>query len=48
MLPGLKKIDPGSGGATRSLPRDGGVEEFHGDSTVWPRTKVWTRGKWKK
>jgi len=24
----------GGGGATRPLPRDGGVEEFHGDSTV--------------
>jgi len=37
------------GGATRPLPRDGGVEELHGDPTVGPRPKVWTRGqKWKK
>jgi len=37
------------GGATRPLPRDGGVEELHGDLTVRPRPKVWTRGKkWKK
>jgi len=27
----------------------GGVEELHGDPTVGPRPKVWTRGqKWKK
>jgi len=39
---------PFGGGATRSLPRDGGVEELHGDPTVGPRPKVWTRGqKWK-
>jgi len=25
------------GGATRPLPRDGGVEELHGDPTVGPR-----------
>jgi len=26
-----------------------GVEELHGDPTVGPRPKVWTRGqKWKK
>jgi len=37
------------GGATRPLPRDGGVEELHGDPTVRPLPKVWTRGqKWKK
>jgi len=31
------------------LPMDRGVEEFHGDSTVGPRPKVWTEGqKWKK
>jgi len=36
------------GGATRPLPMDGGVEELHGDPTVGPRPKVWTRGqKWK-
>jgi len=26
----------GGGGATRPLPRDGGVEELHGDPTVGP------------
>jgi len=31
------------GGATRSLPRDGGVEELHGDPTVGPHPKVWNR-----
>jgi len=37
------------GGATRPLPRDGGVEELHGDPTVGPHPKVWTRGQnWKK
>jgi len=37
------------GGATRHLPRDGGVEELHGDPTVRPRSKVWSIGhKWKK
>jgi len=35
----------GVGGATRPLPRDGGVEELHGDPTVGPRPKVWTRGQ---
>jgi len=31
------------------LPMDGNVEELHGDTTVEPRPKVWTRGqKWKK
>jgi len=39
----------GGGDATRPLPRDGVVEEIHGDLTVGPRPKVWTRGqKWKK
>jgi len=33
------------GGATRHLPRDGGVEELHGNPTVGPRFKVWTRGQ---
>jgi len=33
------------GGATRPLRRDGGVEELHGDPTVGPRPKVWTRGQ---
>jgi len=38
-----------SGGATRPLSRDGGVEELYGDPTVGPRPKVWIRGqKWKK
>jgi len=43
-------LDSGNrGGATRPLPRDGGVEELHGDPTVGPRPKVCTRGqKWKK
>jgi len=31
--------------ATRPLPRDGGVEEHHGDPTVGPRPKVWTEFK---
>jgi len=36
-------------GATRPLPRDGGVEELYGDPTIGPRPKFWTRGqKWKK
>jgi len=35
----------GGGGATRPFPRDGGVEELHGDPTVRPRLKVWTRGQ---
>jgi len=40
--------DPGGGGgATRPLPRDGGVEKLHGDPTVGPRPKVWTKvQKW--
>jgi len=33
------------GGATRPLPKNGGVEEHHGDSTVGPRPKVCTRGQ---
>jgi len=37
----------GGGGATRSLPRDGGAEEFHGDQTVGPRTQWRSKGgKW--
>jgi len=36
------------GGAIRPLPRDGGVEELHGDPTVGPRPKVWTRGQKRK
>jgi len=39
----------GEGGGIRSLPGDGGAEEFHGDPTVEPHPKVWTTGqKWKK
>jgi len=30
----------GGGGATRSLPRDGGAEELYGDPTIGPRSKV--------
>jgi len=37
--------DCSGGGANRLLPRDGDVEELHGDPTVWPRPKVWTRGQ---
>jgi len=45
----VARILPIGGGATRPLPRDGGVEELHGDPTVGPHPKVWTRGqKWKK
>jgi len=29
-----------SGSATQPLPRDGGVEELHGDPTVGPHPKV--------
>jgi len=37
------------GGATRPIPRDGGVEKLHGDPTYEPRPKVQTKGqKWKK
>jgi len=35
----------GGCGATRPLPRDGGVEELHRDPTVGPRPKIWTRGQ---
>jgi len=28
-----------------TLPRDRGVEELHGDLSVGPRSKVWTRGQ---
>jgi len=35
----------GGGGANGLLPRDGGVEELHGDPTVGPRPKVCTRGQ---
>jgi len=28
------------GGATRPLPRDGGMEELHGDPTIRPCLKV--------
>jgi len=39
----------GGGGAIWPLPRDRSVKELHGDPTVGPRPKVWTRGqKWKK
>jgi len=31
------------GGATRPLLRDRGVEELHGDPTIGPCSKVWTR-----
>jgi len=40
--------DFGTGGATRPLPRDGGVDKLHGDPTVGPRPKVWTRGQKQK
>jgi len=30
----------GGGGATRLFPRDGNVEELHGDLTVGPRPNV--------
>ena len=32
----------GSGGTTRPLLRDGGVEELRGDPTIGPHPKVWT------
>jgi len=32
-------LSTGGGGATRPLPRDGGVEELHGVPTVWPRPR---------
>jgi len=35
---------PGGGGATRPLPRDGGVEELHGDPTVGRQSRrEWVR-----
>jgi len=34
-------IPGGGGGATRPLPRDGGVEELHRDLTVGPHPKVY-------
>jgi len=38
----------GGDDATLLFPRDRGVKELHGDPTVGPRPKVWTRGqKWK-
>jgi len=37
-----------AGDATQSLPRDEGAEEFRGDPTVGPPSKVWTRDqRWK-
>jgi len=33
------------GGATQPFPRNVGVEELHGDPSVGPRSKVWTRGQ---
>jgi len=34
---------------SRSHSKDGGAEELHGDPTVMPHPKVWTRyQKWKK
>jgi len=46
--PGQRKCDVVTSIQT-NLPRDGDVEELHGDPTVGPRPKVWTRGKkWKK
>jgi len=48
LIPTAATEDFGGGGATRLLPRDGGEEELHEDSTVGPHLKVWTRGqKWK-
>jgi len=36
------------GGTTRLLPSDDGAEELHGNSTVGPHPKVWTKGQiWK-
>jgi len=37
-----KYIIASGGGAIRPFPKDGGVEELHGDLTVGPRPKVWT------
>jgi len=37
------------GGDIRPLPGDEGAEELHGDPTVKPHSKVWTRSQtWKK
>jgi len=41
----VKFFSYGGGGTTRPLPRDGGVEELHGNPTVGPRPKVCTRGQ---
>jgi len=39
----------GGGGATRPLPRDGGMKELYGDPTARPTFEDWTTGqKWKK
>jgi len=39
---GTKKVSTRTGGgATRPLPRDGGVEELHGETTVEPRPNIW-------
>jgi len=35
----------GGVGAIRPLPKDGGVEELHEDSTLGPYPKVWSRGQ---
>jgi len=44
-----KNIFLNRGGTTGPLPKDRGAEELHGDPTVGPRSKVWTRGQqWKK
>jgi len=43
------KQNNSGGSATRSLPRDGGAQELHGELTVGPRPKVWNRRQnWKK
>jgi len=39
---------PGGGGTTVPLSSDEGVEELHGDPTVGPRLKIWTRGQKRK
>jgi len=39
----FKKGLDGGGGATRTLPRDGGVEGLHGNPTVAPRPKFWKK-----
>jgi len=38
-LNNVHAIKCGDGGATSPLPRDGGVEELHGDPTIGPRPK---------